>query len=168
MRAGTKIVLSAIPPIGIVTAILALPLPIKAQGLDLVPGADLGGFSIGTGAYQAPDEASSDSGVYSFARYEMGQFEFEIDYGFTDEQFFLGAADYLFSMPTAEGVTGASVALGGGLTFVNSDPVFDDAKVGPNILGLLRFMDVLAVQLRYDLLGESSNLWTFGLSYSFF
>jgi hypothetical protein len=168
MRAGRKSVLSAVLPIVIATAIPALPLPVKAQGLDLVPGADIGGFSIGTGAYQAPDEATSDSGVYSFARYEIGQFEFEIDYGLTDEQFFLGAADYLFSIPTAEGVTGAKVALGGGVTFVNSDPVFDDAKAGPNFLGLLRFMDVMAVQLRYDLLGESSNLWTFGLSYSFF
>ena len=47
-------------------------------------------------------------------------------------------------------------------------PVSDDSKVGPNLLAQVRFMDTLAVQLRYDWLGEDASLWTFGLSYSFF
>ena len=137
-------------------------------GIGLMPGGDTGRFSVGSGAYQAPDDAISDSGVYSFARYEISQFEFEIDYGLSDQGFFLGAVDYLYSIPTAEGVTRAEVALGGGLTFVNDDPVLDSSKLGANFLGQVRFLDTFAVQLRYDLLGEDANLWTFGFSYSFF
>lgn len=157
------IVLSA----GILLAVL-VPAGKASAGIGLMPGDDMGRFSIGSGAYQAPDDAVSDSGIYSFARYETGQFAFEIDYGLTDQPFFLGAVDYLYQVPMAEGVTRAEVALGGGLTFVNDDPVLDSSKLGPNILGQVRFMDTLAVQLRYDLLGEKARLWTFGLSYSFF
>jgi hypothetical protein len=148
--------------------IMLVPAGEAEAGIGLMPGGDMGGFSIGSGAYQAPDDAVSDSGIYSFARYELDQFAFEIDYGLTDQPFFLGTVDYLYRIPTAEGVTGAEVALGGGLTFVNDDPVLDSSKLGPNILGQVRFMDTYAVQLRYDLLGEKSRLWTFGLSYSFF
>jgi len=150
--------------------ILLMLIPVRdaVAGIGLMPGDDMGRFSVGSGAYQAPDDAISDSGVYSFARYEIDQFEFEIDYGLTDHQFFMGTVDYLYHFPTAEGVTRAEIALGGGLTFVNDDPVLDSAKLGPNILSQIRFMDTLAVQLRYDLLGEKARLWTFGLSYSFF
>ncbi len=153
-------------PVALIVALI-LPVPAMAQGLglDILDG---GGFSMGAGAYQAPDEALSDSGLYSFARYEMDQFAFEIDYGVSDQDFFLGAADYLYRLPTAGGITQTEIAIGGGITFINNDPGFDDSKFGPNLLGQIRFMDTLAIQLRYDFLGDSSNLWTFGLSYDFF
>jgi len=146
---------------------LALCTPADAQGLGLLTGDSLGRFSMGLGAYQAPNEAISDSGVYTFARYEISNFEFEIDYGFSDHEFFLGAADYLYQIPTASGITQTDVALGGGVTFINNDPSLDKARFGPNILGQVRFADTMAVQLRYDFLGDDANLWTFGLSYSF-
>ena len=161
--------LIVLPVLGI-SVLLLLAAPAMGQNFDLglMPGGDMGRFSIGAGAYQAPNDAISDSGLYGLVRYEIDQFEFEIDYGLTDQQFFLGAADYLFNIPTAEGVTQTAVAIGGGLTFVNNDPVLDDSKIGPNLLAQVRFMDTLAVQLRYDWLGEDASLWTFGLSYSFF
>jgi len=144
-----------------------LPSPVSAQGLKF-PGTDIGNFSVGAGAYRAPDEAENDSGFYGLVRYEISDFEFEIDYGLTDQRFFLAAADYLYYVPTAAGITQTEVVLGGGVTFVNDDPAFNDSQFGPNLLGQVRFMDTLAVQIRYDFLGKSANLWTFGLSYSFY
>ncbi len=143
------------------------PAPVMAQDLGMLP-SDFGRFSVGAGLYQAPDEAISDSGVYSFVRYEISSFEFEIDYGVSDQSFFLGAADYIYHVPTASGITQTEVAIGAGVTFVNNDPSIDDSKFGMNVLGQVRFMDSFAVQVRRDFLGDNANLWTFGLSYSFF
>ena len=146
---------------------LVLSVPASSQDFGMAPGMGIGGFSTGVGFYQAPDnDAISDSGLYSFVRYEIQSFEFEIDYGLSDQNFFLGAVDYLYYAPTGKGVTQTEVALGAGVTFINSDPTLDDSKFGPNILCQARFMDLLAVQLRYDFLEGDADLWTFGLSYS--
>ena len=147
-------------------AIAAMPSPAHAQDLGLMP-SSLGRFSVGAGAYQAPGGEKSSSGVYGLARFEITQFELEIDYGLSDQNFFLGAADYLYYIPMAQGLTGTEAAIGGGITFVNDDPSLDESKFGPNLLAQIRFMDSYAVQLRHDFLGGNSNLWTFGLSYSF-
>lgn len=147
--------------------VFTAPVPAQGLGLGLAPGFTGGGFSTGVGFYQAPNEAKSDSGMFSFVRYEFSTFEIEIDYGLSDSDFFLGTLDYLYYVPTAEGITRTEVALGGGLTFVNQDPSLDKAKFGPNLLGQLKFMDNLAVQLRYDFLEGDADLWTFGLSYGF-
>jgi len=150
------------------TAILLLSIPYaaEAQGLGPIP-TDIGHFSAGLGLYQAPSDAISDSGMYGLVRYEISSFEFEIDYGVSDQPFFLGAADYLYIIPTAEGVTQTSIALGGGITFVNNDPALDGSETGFNILGKIKFMDSFDVQVRHDFLGGDANLWTFGVSYSF-
>jgi hypothetical protein len=165
IRSG-KFVWIALLPVALTMALIC-PVTAHAQGFGM---AELGGgrFSMGAGAYQAPDEAMSDSGLFSFARYELTSFAFEIDYGMTDQDFFLGAADYLYHLPTAGGITQTEIAVGGGVTFINNDPGFDGSDFGPNLMGQLRFADKLALQLRYDFLGESANLWTFGLSYDFF
>jgi hypothetical protein len=137
---------------------MALPIP----GLStLTPGR----FSVGGGMYQAPNAAKSDSGVYALARYEISNFEFEIDYGI-NQNFFLGAADYIYNVPTAEGITQTAISFGAGLTAVGSDPGSEDTKFGGNALGQVRFMDTLALQIRFDLLGGKSNLWTMGLTYA--
>jgi hypothetical protein len=160
-----------IPAFIVIAAALAIAviLPPPANAFDLGLGSmDTGDFAMGAGVYRAPSGAESDSGMYSFARYQLSQLAFEIDYGLSDQPFFLGAADYLYDVPTAAGITQTEVAIGGGITFVNNDPAFDDSQFGPNLLGQVRFMDNLAVQVRYDFLGESANLWTFGLSYAFY
>jgi hypothetical protein len=138
---------------------MASPLP----GLSsLTPGR----FSVGGGMYQAPNAAKSDSGIYALARYEISNFEFEIDYGVSNQNFFLGAADYVYKIPTAEGITQTEISVGAGLTAVGSDPGDEDTKFGANALGQVRFMDTLALQIRFDLLGGKSNLWTMGLTYA--
>jgi len=126
-----------------------------------------GRFSLGLGAYQAPSGAESDSGCYALARYEISAFELEVDYGCSDRNFFLGAADYMYYLPTAEGITQTAIGFGAGVTFVTDDPGAGDTQIGANALGQIRFMDTFAAQIRYDFLGDKSNLWTFGLSYAF-
>jgi hypothetical protein len=125
-----------------------------------------GGFSFGLGAYQAPNDADSDSGMFALARLQTEGLQFELDYGLTNQDFLLGAADYLYSIPTAEGITQTSIALGGGATFVLNDPGSGDTEIGPNALAQIKFMGSYSVQLRYDLLGGNGSLWTFGLSYA--
>jgi hypothetical protein len=141
--------------------------PAAAQGLGFGLGSSVGGFSSGIGFYQAPSDAISDSGIFSFARYELSNIGFELDYGLSNQNFMLGSLDYLYRMPTASGVTRTEIALGGGLTFVNQDPSLDESKFGPNLLGQIKFMENLGVQLRYDFLEGDADLWTFGLSYGF-
>ena len=145
--------------------IFLFPSSVMAQGFPDLMGAspvDIGKFSAGIGMYE-PE--GGDSGIYGLARYEMSSLEFELDYGL-DESFFLLCADYLYFIPTAEGVTQTSIALGGGVTFINDDPSADDSQFGPNFLGKIQFMDNYAFQVRYDLLGDDSDLWTFGISYA--
>jgi hypothetical protein len=148
---------------------LIITAPVPAQGFGLSPGIlRAGGFSTGIGFYQAPNnDAISDSGMYSFARYELSNFGLELDYGFSDLNFFLGTVDYLYPVSMAGGVTQTEVALGGGLTIVNNDPSFDESKFGTNVMSQISFMDKLAVRLRYDFLEGDADLWTFGLSYAF-
>lgn len=143
---------------------LSFPSYASAQTFPSVPGIDIGTFSLGAGLYQAPSGADSDSGLYGLARYEISSFEFEIDYGLTGKNFFLGAADYLYYFPTAEGITKTAISLGGGITFVSDDPSKSDTKFGPNVLGQVRVLDNYSVQVRYDFLGSGANLWTFGVS----
>jgi len=150
-----------------VMLMLVMPSAAYAQGLGMIP-SDMGTFSAGLGVYQAPSDAISDSGMYALVRYEISTFQFEIDYGVSDHSFFLGTADYLYYFPTASGITQTDVALGAGVTFVNNDPAMDGSEMGFNVLGQIRFMDSLAAQVRRDFLGGDADLWTFGLSYSFF
>lgn len=142
--------------------------PVPAQGFGLGPGIRMGGFSTGLGFYQSPnDDAISDSGMYSFARLEVSDFALELDYGFSDLNFFIGTVDYMYRVPMASGITQTEVSFGGGLTIVNNDPTFDESKFGTNVLSQFTFMDKLAVQLRYDFFEGDADLWTFGLSYAF-
>ncbi len=159
------------------TAVLSLPAvamfiflsaPASAQGLPGASRADIGRLSTGIGFYEAPDGAISDSGFYALARLEVSSFKFEIDYALDDPNFFLGAIDYLYYIPTSEGITQTAVAFGAGYTFMNSDAAFDSSKSGLNVLGQVRIADTIEAQVRYDFLGGNSNLFTFGMSYALF
>ena len=144
---------------------LITAIPASAQGYG-IPGMDIGTFSVGLGAYKAPGDAVSEDGWYALGRYEMSSFEFEVDFGVGDHSFFLGAADYLYRVPTAEGITQTGFSIGGGITFVSSDPGADDSQFGPNALVQMSFADSYTAQIRYDILGGDSNLWTLSLAYA--
>ena len=140
-----------------------------ASRAGLIPGLGglgSGGFSVGLGGYQAPKDAESDSGLYALGRLTTDSLQFEVDFGLTKKNFLLGAADYLYFIPTAEGLTQMSIAVGGGATFVLNDAGSGDTQIGPNALAQVQLMDSYSLQLRYDFLGGSSNLWTLGLSYA--
>jgi hypothetical protein len=154
--------------IGTILIVLAFAPASMAQvipGLPGLGGPDIGTFSVGLGMYQAPSGAESDSGAYALARYAMTNLQFEVDLGLNKQNFFLGSADYLYFIPTAEGITQTSIGVGGGITFVANDPGEGDSQFGPNVLARVGFMDTYSLQLRYDFHGDKSNLWTLGLTY---
>jgi hypothetical protein len=137
-----------------------------AGPLPGLPDLGIGSFSLGLGVYQAPSGAKSHSGTYGLARYEVSTFELEVDYGLSKQNYFLGAADYLYKLPTAEGITQTAIAFGGGLTYVANDAGSGKTQLGPNVLAQLKFMHSYGAQLRYDFLGHNSNLWSLGVTYS--
>jgi len=154
-----------------------------------IPVQDFGSFSIGFGGYKSPkgeakkisgdgegdgeevtEEPNEDIGYYLLARYEMAKFQAEVDYGLIEPNFFLGAVDMLYKLPTAEGVTKTGIDLGFGISAINKDPKLEDSHFGANALTKVTLADTLTAQLRYDYFFGSgqTNLITLSLSYAFF
>jgi hypothetical protein len=80
----------------------------------------------------------------------------------------MGTLDYLWYVPTAEGITQTALAFGLGLTAANNDPTLDDSQFGLNALAKVRFAKTVEGQIRYDYMGDDSKLLTLGVSWAFF
>ena len=94
----------------------------RAAAMPVVPDFGVPGFSVGLGTYKAPHGAKSSSGAYSLLQYQIASFQGEIDYGFTGKNYFLGAVDYLYRVPTAEKITQTRISLGAGMTTFRTIP----------------------------------------------
>ncbi|HEX9746300.1 MAG TPA: hypothetical protein VGB30_12815 [bacterium] len=130
---------------------------------------DMGTFSLGGGWWSMPDagDGIDNSGLYVAGQYRAEQYMLEFDISMADTQFYALAADYLYSL--AEGgysMASGAVYIGAGYTYFSSDDL--DNESGLNAILAAEVGDQLFGSIRYDWLGGDQDMFTLGITYSFY
>jgi hypothetical protein len=150
-------------------AILLLAGTIVYAWLALPSAAQEESWSFGGGWWSLPNVGDSDvdtSGMYASAAIDTLSYRLELDYAIGEPNFLALAADYLYPLNAGAGYFGGSGFVGLGYTYFSADDLENES--GFNVIGGAAVGESLRGTIRYDFLGSDEELFTIGLSYSFF
>jgi hypothetical protein len=130
-----------------------------------------GTWSLGGGYWTLPNLDDEDNDINSagfFASATMRSINYllEVDYSMQDTGFLGLAADYIYPLSQDQNYFGGSAFVGAGYTYFSADNLSNES--GFNAILGATFSDKFLGTIRYDILGNSQELLTFGVSYAFY
>jgi len=150
-------------------AIISLAAMIVSAWLAVPSAAQEESWSFGGGYWSLPNVEGADvdtNGIYASAAISTMSYRLELDYAIGDPGFLALAADYLYPLDGGAGYFGGSGFIGLGYTYFSADDL--DNESGFNVIAGAAVGESFQGSIRYDFLGSDQELFTIGLSYSFF